>query len=86
MFLNILTVVLLINRRRGNNMGVHSTLEITREKALELWYSKEPEVDLTNEFLESWLDGELHERFYNVCIVQEEDIGDLSSGMWLSLD
>lgn len=67
-------------------MGAHSTLDITREKALELWYSKNPEEHLTNEFLERWLDRELDERLYNVCIVQEEDIGEYSSGMWLSLD
>lgn len=65
-------------------MGAHSSLCITREKALSLW-REASEVEHSNLFLENWLDSMLDSRLYNVCIRDEEDIFE-DDGSWLTVD
>lgn len=66
-------------------MGAHSSLCITREKALSLW-REASDWEPSNQCLESWLDRNLEGKLYNVCITPEDEVNDYNSGSWLTVD
>ena len=66
-------------------MGAHSSLCITREKALSLW-REASDVEHSNQFLENWLDSMLDGKLYNACITHEDGINEYNSGSWLTVD
>jgi len=53
-------------------MGVYSTLNITRQKALETWIAETAGIP-SNKELESFMDDYLEPRLYNCRIVADGD-------------
>ena len=54
-------------------MGAHSTIRISRKRALEVWLESTGIEMPSNEFLEDFMDDLLYDRLYNCTIVSDWD-------------